>query len=138
MSDHGRLLLSAGKNGIVQVMSTHSFDDTLGRLESALASRGLTVFARIDFSGDAGRAGLTMRPTRLLVFGNPKAGTPLMIAAPTVAIDFPLKVLVSEDADGRVWMSYNSPDYLRDRHNIPAELIKNISGVGPIVESVAG
>jgi uncharacterized protein (DUF302 family) len=129
--------LSAGKNGVVQVMSVHSFDDTLGRLESAVVSRGLTIFARIDFSGDAERAGLKMRPTRMLIFGNPKAGTPLMIAAPTVAIDFPLKVVVSEDEDGRVWMWYNSPDYLRDRHSIPAELVKNISGVGPIVDSVA-
>jgi len=129
--------LSAGKNGLVQVMSAHSYGDTFDRLESAVVSRGLTVFARIDFSGDAQRAGLTMRSTRLLIFGNPKAGTPLMVAAPTIAIDFPLKVLVSEDESGRVWLSYNSPQYLRDRHGIPDELLKNIAGIVSIVDAVA-
>jgi uncharacterized protein (DUF302 family) len=129
--------LSAGKNGLVQVTSAHSFEDTFVLLESAVASRGLTVFARIDFSGDARRAGLDMRPTRLLVFGNPKAGTPLMVAAPTLAIDFPLKVLVSEDESGKVWLSYNSPQYLKDRHDVPDELLKNTGGIVSIVDSVA-
>ena len=129
--------MSAGNNGLVKVMSAHSFEDTFDRLESAVVSRGLTVFARIDFSGDAQRAGLNMRPTRLLVFGNPKAGTPLMVAAPTLAIDFPLKVLVSEDEGGRVWLSYNSPQYLKDRHGVPDELLKNIGGIVSIVASVA-
>ena len=129
--------VSAGKNGLVQVVSAHSFEDTFASLESAVASRGLTVFARIDFSGDAQRAGLNMRSTRLLIFGNPKAGTPLMVAAPTLAIDFPLKVLVSEDESGRVLLSYNSPQYLKDRHGIPDELLKNIAGIVTIVDSVA-
>jgi len=129
--------VSAGKNGLVQVVSAHSFEDTFARVESAVASRRLTVFARIDFSGDAQRAGLTMRSTRLLIFGNPKAGTPVMVAAPTIAIDFPLKVLVSEDESGRVWLSYNSPQYLRDRHGIPDELLKNIAGIVAIVDAVA-
>jgi len=130
--------VSSPKNGLVQLMSQHSFEDTFQRLESTVASRGLTIFARIDFSGDAQKAGLKMNPARLLIFGNPKAGTPLMIAAPTVAIDFPLKVLVSTDKNGKVWVSYNSPEYLRDRHNIPGDLMKNIAGVTEIVQSIVG
>jgi uncharacterized protein (DUF302 family) len=127
----------AGKNGIVRVQSEHSFDDTFERLESSVISRRLAIFARIDFGEDAARAGLTMRPTRLLIFGSPRAGTPLMIAAPTLAIDLPLKVLVSEDESGKVWMSYNSPEYLMDRHDLAKELLNNISGIAAIVESVA-
>jgi uncharacterized protein (DUF302 family) len=119
-------------------MSRHSFEDTFQRLESSVASRGLTIFARIDFSGDAQKAGLKMNPARLLIFGNPKAGTPLMIAAPTVAIDFPLKVLVSSDKKGKVWVSYNAPEYLKDRHDIPDDLLKNISGVVGIAQSIVG
>jgi uncharacterized protein (DUF302 family) len=124
-------------NGLVQVMSGRSFADTVQALESAVLSRGLVIFARIDFSGDAEKAGLAMRPTRLLIFGSPKAGTPLMVAAPTLAIDLPLKVLVSEDENGRAWLSYNSPQYLRDRHGFPEELLGNVSGIAAIVGSVA-
>ena len=124
-------------NGIVQVKSKYSFADTLERLKSNVLSHGLRVFATINFSEDAAIAGLKMNPTKLLIFGNPKAGTPLMIAAPTLAIDFPLKVLVSEDARGTVWVSYNSPLYLKERHNVPDELLKNISGIVPIAESTA-
>ena len=124
-------------NGLVQVMSGRSFADTVQALESAILSRGLVIFARIDFSGDAEKAGLTMRPTRLLIFGSPKAGTPLMVAAPTLALDLPLKVLVSEDGNGRAWLSYNSPQYLMDRHGFPEELVGNISGVAAIVGFVA-
>lgn len=137
LDDRGDPVLSAGKNGLVQVMTGHSFEDTFNRLESAVISRGLTVFARIDFSGDPQRAGLKMRSTRLLIFGNPKTGTPLMVAAPTLAIDFPLKVLVSEDESGRVWLSYNSPQYLKDCHGVPDELLKNIAGIVTIVGAVA-
>ena len=124
------------EKGLVQLKSVYSFADTLERLESSITSKGLTIFARIDFSGDAAKAGLKMNPTRLLVFGNPKAGTPLMIASPSLAIDFPLKILVSEDQSGKAWVSYNSPEYLRDRHHIPDNLLKNISGIVPISESV--
>jgi uncharacterized protein (DUF302 family) len=106
------------------------------RLEEILQAKGLRIFDRIDFSGDAKKAGLEMSAAQLFIFGNPKAGTPIMIAAPTVAIDFPLKILVSQVA-GQVWVSYNSPEYLRDRHNIPDDLLKNISGIVSIVESVA-
>jgi len=121
----------------VQVISAHSFDDTFERLKSVVVSHGLTVFATINFSDDAEHAGLKMNPTRLLIFGNPKAGTPLMIAAPTLALDFPLKVLVSQDENGKVGVSYNSPLYLKERHNIPDELLKNISGIVSIVDSAA-
>ena len=124
-------------NGVVRVASRRSFQGAFDNLESVVMSHGLTIFARIDFSGDAERAGLTMRPTRLLVFGNPKAGTPLMVAAPTLAIDLPLKVLVSEDERGAVWLSYNSPEYLKLRHDIPEDLLKNIAGIAWIVESAA-
>jgi uncharacterized protein (DUF302 family) len=125
------------ERGIARVLSNHSFVDTFNRLESTVSSKGLRIFSRIDFSRDARKAGLSMRNTRLLIFGNPKAGTPLMVAAPSISIDFPLKVLVSEDENGKTWMSYNSPDYLRDRHNVPVELLKNIAGIVEIVESVA-
>jgi len=129
--------LSLTKNGVTQVLSIHPFAETFSRLESSVVSKGLAIFARVDFSGDAEKAGLVMRPTRMLLFGNPKAGTPLMVAAPTLAIDLPLKALVSQDEQGRVWVSYNSPQYLKERHNIPDELVKNISGIAALVDSVA-
>jgi uncharacterized protein (DUF302 family) len=129
--------LSDSKNGLIRLASEHSFTETLQRLESTVQSKGLTIFARIHFSDDAEKAGLKMNPTSLLIFGNPKAGTPLMVVAPTLAIDFPLKVLVSQDDNGKVWVSYNSLDYLKNRHHIPDDLIKNIAGIVPISESVA-
>jgi uncharacterized protein (DUF302 family) len=129
--------MSFNKNGVIRVMSEYSFVDTFERLESKVLSQGLNVFARIDFQSDAEKAGLEMKPTRLLIFGNPKAGTPLMVASPTLAIDFPLKILVFEDSDNKVWISYNSPQYLKDRHNIPEALMKNIMGIVAIAESVA-
>ena len=129
--------MSLNKNGIVQVQSEHSFGDTFERLKSTVLSRGLTIFATLNFSADAERAGLKMNPTQLLIFGNPKVGTPLMNAAPTLALDFPLKVLVFEDVKGKVWVSYNSPLYLKERHNVPDELLKNISGISDIAESAA-
>jgi uncharacterized protein (DUF302 family) len=121
----------------VQLESQHSFAETLTHLESVVQSKGLTIFARIHFSDDAGKAGLTMNPASMVIFGNPKAGTPLMIASPTLAIDFPLKILVSQDSTGKVWVSYNSVDYLRDRHHVPSDLLKNIAGIVPIAEAVA-
>jgi uncharacterized protein (DUF302 family) len=120
--------------GIVHVPSKYSVPDTLQRLESVVVSHGLTVFARIDFGGDAAKVGLQMRPTQLMIFGNPKAGTPLMIASPSIAIDFPLKALAWQNAMGQVWLSYNTPDYLKDRHGLPEELVKNISAIGMLVE----
>jgi uncharacterized protein (DUF302 family) len=101
-------------------------------LETIVRDKGLTILAKIDHSGDATRAGLSMRLTQLIIFGNPKSGTPLMVASPSVAIDLPLKALVWQDDDGKVWLSYNSPDYLKERHAIPDNLLQNIAGIGPI------
>jgi len=120
-------------NGLVQVASGYTVDETVGRLESVLAERGLRVFAIVDHSGEAEKVGMKMRPTKLIIFGSPKGGTPLMVAAPTLAIDLPLKALVAEDGEGKVWVSYNSPEYLQQRHGVPEELIKNIAVVGVLV-----
>jgi uncharacterized protein (DUF302 family) len=120
-------------NGLVQVASPYSVVETLSRLESVLAARGVQVFAVIDHSGEAEKVGMKMRPTKLVIFGNPKSGTPLMVAAPTLAIDLPLKALVWEDDGGKVWVTYNSPEYLQQRHGVPEELIKNIAVVGALV-----
>ena len=120
-------------NGMVHLPSPHSVAETLRRLEAVLQARGVMVFARVDHSGEAEKAGLKMHPTQLLIFGSPKAGTPLMVASPTLAIDLPLKALVAEDADGKVWVTYNSPEYLQQRHVVPAELIKNLAGAGALI-----
>jgi uncharacterized protein (DUF302 family) len=121
-------------NGLVHLKSPYPVPETLKRLESVLHARNLTVFARIDHGGEAEKVGLTMHPTQLIIFGSPKAGTPLMVASPTLAIDLPLKALAWEDADGQVWLSYNDPYYLKQRHGIPDELVKNIAGVGAVLE----
>ena len=123
--------------GLVNVASDHPVPETIDRLESLAKSKGLTVFARIDFSGDAAKAGLEMRPTQMLIFGSPKAGTPLMLAAPSIAIDLPLKALAWQDAGGSVWLSYNSPDYLKRRHGVPETLLPNIAGIKLLVEQAA-
>jgi uncharacterized protein (DUF302 family) len=120
--------------GIVDVPSPYSVPETLARLESILKEKGLTVFARIDHSGGAEKVGLQMRPAQLLIFGSPKGGTPLMVAAPRLAIDLPLKALVWQDAQDKVWLSYNTPEYLQQRHGFPAELLKNIAGVSALIQ----
>jgi uncharacterized protein (DUF302 family) len=120
------------KNGIVDVPSNHSVDQTVGRVKDILQSKGITLFALIDHSGEAEKVGMKMPPTKLLIFGNPKGGTPLMLAAPSVAIDLPLKILVWEDSQGKVWLSYNSPGYLQERHGLPQDLLQNIAVVGAI------
>ncbi len=119
--------------GLIQVASKYSVDETVKRLESVLAERGVRVFAVIDHSGEAEKVGMKMRPTKLVIFGNPKGGTPLMVAAPSLAIDLPLKALVAEDEGGKVLVSHNSPEYLQQRHGVPEELIKNIAVVGALV-----
>ncbi|BBU32825.1 hypothetical protein BTHE68_65590 (plasmid) [Burkholderia sp. THE68] len=124
-------------NGVVTIASAQGAVATADRLEALIRARGLILFARIDFSGDAARAGLTMPPSQLLVFGNPQAGTPLMQAVPTAALDLPLKVLSWEDADGRAWLSYNAPDFLRARHGLDAELMKPLGGVAALAEASA-
>jgi uncharacterized protein (DUF302 family) len=121
-------------NGMVHVSSPYPVPEAFKRLEAIVVARGLSILARIDHGGDAAKVGLKMHPTQLLIFGNPKAGTPLMIASPTLAIDLPLKALVWEDGEGKVWVTYNSPEFLKQRHNIPDSLVKNVSGVGAIVE----
>jgi uncharacterized protein (DUF302 family) len=127
-------MASLPDNGLVHLRSPYSVAETLERLESVLHAKNLSVFARVDHSGEAEKVGLKMRPTQLIIFGSPQAGTPLMVASPTVAIDLPLKALAWEDADGKVWLSYNRPDYLKRRHEIPDELVKNIAGVGAVLE----
>ncbi|HEY2823796.1 MAG TPA: DUF302 domain-containing protein [Candidatus Acidoferrum sp.] len=120
-------------SGIERVASSRGFDDTVAHFEQLLTAKAMMLFAKIDFTGDAKRAGLTMPRMLLFVFGNPKGGTPVMVAAPSSALDLPLKVLVSEEADGKVWLSFNSPEYLAVRHGIPAELVANVSGIRGLV-----
>ena len=119
--------------GIIDKPSNHSVEQTVEKLKNILQSKGVTLFALVDHSGEAEKAGMKMHPTKLLIFGSPKAGTPLMLAAPSIAIDLPLKILVWEDAEGKVWVSYNAPDYLKDRHGFPPDLLKNIA----VVETLA-
>jgi uncharacterized protein (DUF302 family) len=119
-----------GDNGIVNTLSSHSVDQTVGKLEAMLQAKGVALFALVDHSGEAAKVGMKMRPTKLLIFGNPKAGTPLMLAAPSSAIDLPLKILVWEDGESKVWISYNSPEYLQNRHGIPHDLMQNVAVVG--------
>lgn len=127
-------MASLPDRGLVHLRSPHSVPETMKRLEAVLAAKNITIFARVDHSGEAEKAGFAMRPTQLIIFGSPKAGTPLMIASPTLAIDLPLKALVWEDAEGKVWLTYNSPDYLEERHEIPDELVKNIAAAGALLE----
>ena len=127
-------MASLPDNGLIHIRSPYSVPETVKRLESVLLAKNLTVFARIDHSGEAEKVGLEMHPTQLIIFGSPKAGTPLMVASPTLAIDLPLKALAWEGADGKVWLSYNSPDYLKRRHEIPDDLMKNIAGAGALLE----
>ena len=115
--------------GIIDRPSNHSVDQTVERLKNILKSKGVTLFALVDHSGEAEKAGMKMPPTKLFIFGSPKAGTPLMLAAPSIAIDLPRKILVWQDPHGKVWLSYSSLDYLKDRHGLPPELLQNIAVV---------
>ena len=124
-------------SGVVVLASYYPVTQTIDRLESLLKEKGVMIFARIDFSGDAGRAGLHMRPEQMLIFGNPKGGTPLMLAAQSAAIDLPLKILVAEDSQGKVWISYNSPHYLKERHGLPVNLVPNIAVVQALAAAAA-
>jgi uncharacterized protein (DUF302 family) len=123
--------------GIADVPSHHSVDETVERLQNTLRERGLTLFALVDHSGEAEKVGLHMPPTKLVIFGSPKGGTPLMIAAPSAAIDLPLKILVWQDGDGKTWVSYNTPQYLQQRHGFPAELVQNIAAVAALATAAA-
>jgi uncharacterized protein (DUF302 family) len=126
-------MTSNPENGIVTIPSRQPVDQTVQKFEGILAAKGIRLFALIDHSGEAEKAGMEMRPTKLLIFGNPKAGTPLMIASPEIALDLPMKALVWEDAGGKVWISYNSPAYLQARYGLPQELVRNIA----VIEALA-
>ena len=127
----------AMNNGIVDKPTNHSVDETVEKLNGILQSKGVTLFATVDHSGEAAKVGMKMPPTKLLIFGSPKAGTPLMLATPSIAIDLPLKILIWEDAQGKVWVSYNSPSYLQQRHRIPPELMQNIAVIEALASKAA-
>src|SRR5258705_2752584 len=125
------------KTGIINKPSSHSVEQTVEKLKNILQSKGVALFALVDHSGEAEKVGMKMRPTKLLIFGSPKAGTPLMLAAPSIAIDLPRKILVWEDDQGKAWISYNSPDYLRERHGLPQDLLQNVAVVEPLAVKAA-
>jgi len=131
------MILDMSASGITEIASHHSVDATVEKVRDLLEAKGVTLFALVDHSGEAEKAGMKMRPTKLLIFGSPKAGTPVMVAAPSIAIDLPLKILVWEDEAGKVWISYNSAEYLRGRHNVPEELMKNIAAAEGIAAKAA-
>jgi uncharacterized protein (DUF302 family) len=122
-------------SGISRFRSPYSVDETTERIQSLLGERGLAVFCIVDHSGEAERIGLQMRPTKLVLFGSPMAGTPVMVAAPSIAIDLPLKALVAEDETGAVWVSFNSPGYLQRRHDVADDVIANLAGPGTLLET---
>ena len=126
-------MASVTKKGIIDKPSNHSVDQTVENFKNILQSKGIKLFALVDHSGEAEKVGIKMRPTKLLIFGSPKAGTPLMLAAPSVAIDLPLKILVWQDDQGKVWVSFNSPEYLKERHGLPQDVLQNIS----VIETLA-
>ena len=120
------MTLSKGE-GIINIPTSHSVDQTVEKLKAVLHAKGVHLFALVDHSGEAEKVGMKMRPTKLLIFGNPKGGTPVMQGTPSIAIDLPLKILIWEDGQGKVWVSYNSPAYLQERHGVPQELLQNIA-----------
>jgi len=124
-------------DGIITIESTHTVDETVAKLESILQNKGVKIFAVVDHSGEAEKAGLKMPPTKVVIFGNPKAGTPLMLAAPSIALDLPLKILVAEEADGKVHVSWNDPAWLRARHGLTAELVQNIAVAAAVAKAAA-
>jgi uncharacterized protein (DUF302 family) len=122
------------KDGLIHTSSPFSAADTMQKLETILREKGMSIFARIDHSGEAARVGMEMRPTQLLMFGNPRGGTPPMLAAPTLAIDLPLKALVWEDAVGKVWITHNRAEYLQRRHGFPREFLQNLAGAATLIQ----
>jgi uncharacterized protein (DUF302 family) len=125
--------MKAGE-GIISKASKYSVPETLDRVDALLQSKGIKIFVRVDHSGEAEKVGLKMAPTQLLIFGNPKGGTPIMLAAPTSAIDLPLKALAWQDSEGKVWLSYNDPEYIKKRFALTDDQIKTIAGIGPMIE----
>jgi uncharacterized protein (DUF302 family) len=127
------IITTMSSAGITTIATAHSVDATVEKFKAILNAKGVTLFALVDHSGEAEKVGMAMRPTKLLIFGSPRAGTPVMLAVPTIAIDLPLKILVWEDENAKTWISYNAPDYLRDRHNVPADLMQNLA----VIETLA-
>lgn len=125
-------------SGIVRIPSSRSVDETVQKLKGILEAKGVVLFAVVDHSGEAAKAGLEMPNTKLVIFGSPKAGTPVMLAAPSMAIDLPLKILVAEDGAAKVWVSYNSAQYLQQRHAVPAELMQNLAVIDALAHAAAG
>ena len=130
------MTVDAGQ-GIISTPCNYSVDQTVERLKGILKAKGVTLFALIDHSGEAEKAGMKMPPTKLLIFGSPKAGTPLMLAVPSIAIDLPLKILIWEDIHGKVWVSYNSAAYLQTRYGLPPDLMQTIAVVETLAAKVA-
>ncbi len=128
----------ADTSGVVTIPSRHSVDETVARLEHLLQEKGIKLFALVDHSGEAEKAGLQMPPTKVAIFGSPKAGTPLMLATPGIALDLPLKLLIAEDTKGSVWISWNAPAYLAARHGLPQELVANIAVIEKLAAAIAG
>jgi uncharacterized protein (DUF302 family) len=128
---------STSENGIVRIASKHTVDETVEKLRGILHAKGVMLFALVDHSGEAAKVGMPMPPTRLVIFGNPRAGTPLMLASPSIAIDLPLKILIAEEAGGETFVSYNSPEYLRDRHHLPQELLADIAVIAALANAAA-
>jgi uncharacterized protein (DUF302 family) len=129
--------MAASNSGIVTIPSAHSVDETVGKLEDLLRAKGMTLFALVDHSGGAAKAGMEMPNTKLLIFGSPKAGTPVMLASPSIAHDLPMKILVSEDASGNALLSYNSAQFLAERHGVPPDLMKNLAAIEGIATEAA-
>lgn len=126
----------SANHSIISQPSPYSVTETIDRLVATLQTKGITIFARIDQQAEAEKVGLSLRPTQLLLFGNPQAGTPLMVAEPTIALDLPLKILAWEATDGKVWLSYNDVSYLKQRFSLPDELVKNIAVIAPLIEQI--
>jgi uncharacterized protein (DUF302 family) len=126
------------QNGIIDIPSQRSVEETVEKLKGILSAKGTTLFAVVDHSREAEKVGMSMPPTKLLIFGSPRAGTPVMLAAPSIAIDLPLKILVWQDVSGKVWVSYNGTEFLRNRHGVPEELLKNIAVIETLAANAAG
>jgi uncharacterized protein (DUF302 family) len=129
--------MAAKVEGLISIASRHSVDDTVRRVQDLLNEKAIKLFALIDHSGEAEAIGFEMRPTKLLIFGSPRGGTPLMLAAPSSAIDLPLKALISQDEDGKVWITFNTPEYFQQRHGFPPELIRNIAPTAELLRKAA-
>jgi len=124
-------------NGILRKSSNHSVQEIVEKIKRMLDARGVKLFALVDHSGEAEKVGIKMPATKLLIFGSPQACTPLMLAAPSIALDLPLKILVSEDGPGKTWLTYNDPEYLRQRHGLAPDLLQNIAVIESLVAKAA-